>query len=233
MRAVSTRSSSLLAVFALAFLGPLIVFLVLAEEVHDREHFGWDTPIIRSVHDLRLPGVHELMQAISFVGGFPGIQLLALGIVLGLLFRRRAADALFVAASVAGAETLAQLLKHVFARPRPVLPYAPPAHTFSFPSGHATDSAALATAVVLLLWPTRRRWHAVAGGALFVIAVGISRVYLGVHFPSDVLAGWCVGISWVAGVRALRGLASTRASAARARASAPTGSPARSTPRRR
>ncbi len=71
----------------------------------------------------------------------------------------------------------------------------------AFPSGHATGSFALATAVAVLAWPTRWRLAVIAGGALFVVAVGLSRLYLGVHFPSDILAGWCVALAWVALLR--------------------------------
>jgi membrane-associated phospholipid phosphatase len=67
----------------------------------------------------------------------------------------------------------------------------------SFPSGHALSSASFATAVILIAWPDRRlRWPAVIIGVGYALAVGVSRMYLGVHYPADVVAGWCLGVAW-------------------------------------
>jgi undecaprenyl-diphosphatase len=71
-----------------------------------------------------------------------------------------------------------------------------PEQTFSFPSGHAMGSATLAAALSLLPWRTGWRWPAVALGAFFVSWVGASRLYLGVHFPSGILAGWAAAVGW-------------------------------------
>lgn len=68
----------------------------------------------------------------------------------------------------------------------------------SFPSGHATGSFAFAAAAIVVAWPTRWRLPVGFAGAAFAVAVGLSRLYFGVHYPSDVLAGWCVGLAWVA-----------------------------------
>lgn len=84
-----------------------------------------------------------------------------------------------------------------------------PAESRSFPSGHATSSMAFVAAAATLAWPTRRRWPAIGLGAAFTALVGLSRVALAVHYPSDVLGGWalsvaCVALVWLA-VRALLG----------------------------
>lgn len=79
--------------------------------------------------------------------------------------------------------------------------WATPAGGYSFPSGHATGSMALTAVFVMLAWPTRGRWWALLGGAVYAIGVGLSRLHLGVHFPSDILAGWAVALAWVAGIR--------------------------------
>jgi membrane-associated phospholipid phosphatase len=68
---------------------------------------------------------------------------------------------------------------------------------YSFPSGHAMISCALAITIMILCWPTRWRRLAIIGGTIYFILVGISRLYLGVHYPSDVLGGWCVSIAWL------------------------------------
>jgi membrane-associated phospholipid phosphatase len=73
----------------------------------------------------------------------------------------------------------------------------PLTHGFdSFPSGHAVGSATLVSASVALTWHTRWRRHVVVAGSMFVILVGVSRVYFGVHYASDIFGGWCIGIAW-------------------------------------
>ena len=74
-----------------------------------------------------------------------------------------------------------------------------PVHTGfdSFPSGHALNSSTLATAIILMTWGDRRwRWPVAAAAICYTLLVGVSRLYLGVHFPVDVIAGWCLGIAW-------------------------------------
>ncbi len=68
----------------------------------------------------------------------------------------------------------------------------------SFPSGHAVSSMALAAAIGFLAWPTAHRWLLCGVGTLFVAAVGLSRVYFGLHYPSDIIGGWCLSLLWVA-----------------------------------
>ncbi len=75
---------------------------------------------------------------------------------------------------------------------------AAPSMRDSFPSGHATSSAALAASLLVLAWPTRFRWSAAIATTVFLTGVGLSRMYFGVHYPSDILGGWCVSFAWVA-----------------------------------
>jgi membrane-associated phospholipid phosphatase len=115
-----------------------------------------------------------------------------------LWLRRRFLDAAFILASVAGATSLNLILKEWFYRPRPDLwPHLVTEFGYSFPSGHAMMSSALVFAVVWLVWHSSRRWLAVGLGALYMVGVGFSRLYLGVHYPTDVVAGWCFSLLWV------------------------------------
>jgi protein tyrosine phosphatase (PTP) superfamily phosphohydrolase (DUF442 family) len=81
-----------------------------------------------------------------------------------------------------------------------------PEFSFSFPSGHSTGTMALVLTLVILLWRTRWRYPAIFVGAFHVIAVGFSRLYLGVHYPSDVLGGWMLALAWVSGISLSRPL---------------------------
>lgn len=93
------------------------------------------------------------------------------------------------------------LAKALLGRVRPALWVSlAPETTPSFPSGHAMGSAAVVLALGLILAHSPRRWLLWLPGALFVLGVGISRMYLGVHYPSDVLAGWIASVGWVTSV---------------------------------
>jgi undecaprenyl-diphosphatase len=103
---------------------------------------------------------------------------------------------------VGGAALINFLAKQAFGRVRPELWISRVQETtYSFPSGHAMSTMAVAAALTFLLWKTRWKWLMLAGGAAFVLMVGLSRVYWGVHYPSDILAGWAASIAWVAGVK--------------------------------
>ena len=93
--------------------------------------------------------------------------------------------------------------KQLFARERPSLweSIAPEA-TYSFPSGHAMGSMTLAAVLILLAWRTRWRWPVALLTGAFTVLVGLSRVYLGVHYPSDILAGWAAALAWTVGIYA-------------------------------
>jgi undecaprenyl-diphosphatase len=125
-------------------------------------------------------------------------------ILVFLAVRRRFRDGLFFGLAVLGSAILNIVAKNHYARLRPDLWISlTPETTYSFPSGHAMGSATLALALVLLCWPTRGRWLVMVAGLSFVLLVGTSRVYLGVHYPSDILAGWSAAIAWTFGMYAL------------------------------
>jgi len=198
--ALVARPRALLALFS-GVLAPLLVFGFLAEDVWLREGFAWDLPLLRAVHARATPTLDTTMLFFTRVGApLPMIAFVALAL-LALLLRDRRGDALFFALAVGGAAGLNVVAKLVFQRARPALwPSLVTETDYSFPSGHAMGSLAVVAALVFLTWRTRGRWPILALGALFAAAVGLSRVYLGVHYPSDILAGWCASLAWVAGV---------------------------------
>jgi undecaprenyl-diphosphatase len=154
-----------------------------------------------------------LMKAVTFVGG-PTIVLPVALVVGGWLFyRRRAHDGLFLLGAVAGAYVLEETAKAAWHRARPDLwPSLAHARGYAFPSGHATGSIAFALAIAVLAWSTRWGRLALGVGVAFALAVGLSRVYLGVHYPSDVAAGWLLGTAWVTVLAAMTRFARRRAS---------------------
>jgi undecaprenyl-diphosphatase len=181
---------------------PLTVFALLAEDVWEKETIDWDKAILDFMRDHRTAWMTALMKGISILGSAPVVIAALALLVAGLIVAHRRRDALFAALAAGGAMALSPLLKNVFDRPRPeALLRLTGVGSYSFPSGHTMSSAGLAATVIVLAWPTRRRWPVTVVALVYTLAVGVSRVYLGVHFPSDVVAGWAVVIAWVAAVR--------------------------------
>jgi undecaprenyl-diphosphatase len=143
--------------------------------------------------------IDSAMRAVSTLGGARVLAPLALACVLALLWRRRPLTALLLTLASLGA-ALNPPLKELFHRARPDL-FAPRVSEsgYGFPSGHAMTSMAIVGGLCAVAWRTRARWPALLAGGLFVLAVGASRVELGVHYPSDVLAGWAFSLAWVVG----------------------------------
>ncbi|GAA0940073.1 phosphatase PAP2 family protein [Pseudonocardia zijingensis] len=140
--------------------------------------------------------------AVTHLGSTAAMSVLAALAGLRLWLADRRADAVFVIGATAGAQLVFRALKQLFGRPRPPedgqLVHAV---SESLPSGHATTAVVVIGALVVLAWPSRRpaaRAAMVTAAALWVGAVGLTRVYLGVHWFSDVLAGWLVGAAWLA-----------------------------------
>lgn len=180
---------------------PLYGLGVLAEEVAEQENFRFDRPVLLFLHGHATPLLDQVMPIVTLLGSRGSMLAVDVLVLLVLLGRRRWASALFWGLAASGAGLIELGMKHVFGRIRPSLwPSVTPETTFSFPSGHAVGSAAFVVALAVLAWRTRWRWPVVLAGSLFVAAVGLSRLYLGVHYPSDVLASWMLALAWVLGL---------------------------------
>ncbi|MGY3088693.1 membrane-associated phospholipid phosphatase [Hymenobacter sp. UYAg731] len=183
---------------------PWVVFMNVAEDIWESGGFIGDKRILEFLHAHATPLLDRLALAFTAAGDPLPMGVLAVLITGGLAVWSVRRQAWFFGLSVGGAMALNLLVKVLFARPRPSLWLSlKPAFYYSFPSGHAMGAAAVATALGFLLWRHRGHWLAWVLGALFALAVGWSRVYLGVHFPSDVLAGWTGSVGWVAGLHIL------------------------------
>jgi undecaprenyl-diphosphatase len=186
----------------------LLVFRNIAEEVGEGDTRGFDRTIIwalRAHGDPQTPiGPAWLRTAATDVTSLGSVTVLTIlvllvcGVFVGIKHWRQAL--ILFTASVTGL-MVTELLKDVFQRDRPpAILHAVPVINTSFPSGHATLSATvfLTLGALVAHFVKRRRVRIYALSAAIVLAmlVGASRVYLGVHWPTDVLAGWCVGAAW-------------------------------------
>jgi undecaprenyl-diphosphatase len=140
------------------------------------------------------------VRDITALGSFALLGLIVAGVCFYLLMLRLRAEALLVLISVLGGTLISTVLKMTYDRPRPDLQAMSHQFTSSFPSGHAMLSAVTFLtlgALLSKLAPTRAlRIYSFSAAIFLTLLVGTSRVFMGVHYPSDVLAGWCVGAAW-------------------------------------
>ncbi|WP_336962990.1 phosphatase PAP2 family protein [Sphingobium aquiterrae] len=188
----------------------IFIFLKIASEIVEGDTLAFDRVILRSLRSAADPSVPVgpgwLKVAVIDLTSLGGVTVLTLITLLAagyLWARRRAGTALFLIVAVEGGALLASLLKSGFARPRPnLVAHLVDVHTASFPSGHAMNSAiaylTLGTLLAGAQPDQRARAYIMSVAVALTLMIGFSRVYLGVHWPSDVIAGWCVGGSWAA-----------------------------------
>ncbi len=183
-------------------------FIKLASDVVEGDTLGFDRWLLeafRSAADPSIPaGPRWLRAAMIDVTALGGVTVLTLITVLAvgyLVAARKISTAAFLAAAITGGAILGTLLKTGFARARPdLVEHLVEVHSLSFPSGHAMNSAITYLTLGALLAGTEKnravRIYLMAAAIVLTLTIGVSRVYLGVHWPSDVVAGWCVGCAW-------------------------------------
>lgn len=243
MNIINLAGARALALWRLARrqIGPLMVlaailigafaFLEIAEAVGEGEIRAFDEAIltwVRRPDALDTPigpaWLKQVARDVTALGGwFIGLAVTVFAIGWLLLTGERRL-ALYVGVSVIGGSALSQLLKDLYDRPRPdLVPHLVEVSTKSFPSGHAMGSTVvwLTVAALMARSHTRKRVRSyVIGYAIAIVAaVGLTRIYLGVHWPSDVISGWAAGVSWALGCWLIVSLIERRL--ARGRAQAP------------
>jgi len=205
-RQLITRAAPLLALSLAASVLGLLLFYWLAEEVFSGELQSFDFAVRLAVHQHASPGLTRIMSFVSWLGSAavlaPAVLLIA-ALFFFLRWRRAAAWMLI---SMLGAVALEITLKWAFHRPRPPAFFGTLPPSFSFPSGHALSSFCFYGVLAGLL-SRRIRGHAKhvalwAVAATMVTITGLSRIYLGVHWPTDVIAGYCAAAVWVSGLLA-------------------------------
>ncbi|MGB3338170.1 MAG: phosphatase PAP2 family protein [Devosia sp.] len=196
----------LLAILAITS-GLILAFLQIADEMIEGEMEAFDQAILMAFRDPadldRVIGpvwVHEMVRDITALGSFSLLGLIVLAVCSYLYLARMRSAAIFVLISVVSGTALSTVLKMGYNRPRPELTTMSEQFTASFPSGHAMLSAVTFLtlgALLARLAPNHRlRVFSICGALLLTLLVGLSRLYLGVHYPSDILAGWCLGSAW-------------------------------------
>lgn len=184
---------------SLIFWIPVVALAKIAGEIVEKEPIWLDTAILNWLH-AHANGFYDLFfRVVTELGGIVSVVVITT-LLIGYfwLYKQRRRFALLMAFGVGGAAAANVALKALFQRERPSLWDPSVVETsFSFPSGHAMASAALVACLVVILWRTRYRWVAVVAGGIIILLVGVSRMYLGVHYPTDVVAGWCASVAWV------------------------------------
>lgn len=201
------RNEIWLIVAVLVVGGLILGFAVLAEEVLEGDTSGFDLAVIMALRSGGDPAdpigpawLEEMGRDVTAFGSFAFLGFVFAATVGYLLLIRKRALALLMAVAVLGGVIISTILKLGFDRPRPDIPHAARVFTASFPSGHATLSAITFMTLGALLTRVnvdqRVKAYFVAMAVFLTVMVGLSRLYLGVHYPTDVFAGWCVGAAW-------------------------------------
>lgn len=184
--------------FFTALIISVILFLLIAEQIYANRNLPSDEPILLFIHTFTSPFLSVFFTTITHLGDSIVVLIIAAILVLYYAYRKMYQRLFLVISGIGGVVTSNTVLKSIFQRDRPSFwRHIVEETNFSFPSGHATLSAALAALLIILSWNTKYRWLVMVLALAGVFLVGISRVYLGVHYPSDILAGWCVSIAWV------------------------------------
>ena len=183
-------------------------FIQIADEVFEGETQAFDHWVVSSMRDPHNPAnpigpqwVEEMARDVSALGGFTWITFATVIIAAFLWLAGKSHMAVLLVASVSGGAVVSVLLKQLFSRPRPdIVPHLAHVFTSSFPSGHSMSAAVvyltLGSLVASAISELKLKIYVLIVTILLTIAVGFSRIYLGVHYPTDVLAGWLAGLVW-------------------------------------
>lgn len=201
--------SRVLVAFLVAAAG-LFGLVKLASEVAEGDIFALDKTILRALRTAQDPAVpigpdwlKVAMIDFTALGGTPILTLITVLAVGFLVAVRKFKSAAFVAISIACGAILSAVIKSCFVRPRPeIVQHLVEVSSPSFPSGHSMNLAIVYLTLAVLLARTQERRrvqiYLTATALVLTLLIGCTRVFLGVHWPSDVLAGWAVGAAWAA-----------------------------------
>ncbi|WP_018614405.1 phosphatase PAP2 family protein [Segetibacter koreensis] len=198
VKGISLRLLMALAIFAII----LLVFLFITDEIVLEHETAFDNSVFQFLHSYTTTDVTNKMIFLTFFGStkflLPAYSLLVLYF---LLFKKNTIRSFNIAAIGLGCDALLFIMKDIFKRHRPVHPLLPNVKGFSFPSGHSFSAFTFCGLLIYILWETKTnifvKW--IGSIVLFVFAalIATSRVYLHVHYASDVIAGFCLSVLWL------------------------------------
>jgi undecaprenyl-diphosphatase len=186
----------------------MLGFIKLADEVHEGETQAfdhWAVQVLRSPENpadpIGPPWVEEMGRDATALGGVAWLTFTTLVVTIFLVLVQKHRMALFMLGAAMSGALVSSLLKYMYERPRPnVVPHLSRVYTSSFPSGHSMLSAivylTLGSLLAAVMPNPKLKVYVLSVAMMLTLFVGASRVYLGVHYPTDVLAGWLAGLVW-------------------------------------
>ncbi len=193
----------------------LWLFAALAEEVLEGDTHAFDTAVLLALRTsgnaadpLGPPWIEELARDVTALGGVGVLTFFTIAVAGFLWLQRKQGMTVFLIASIGSGVALSSLAKSLFDRPRPdLVPHGSYVYTASFPSGHSLMAAVTYLTVAILVARSflqrRTKIYVMALAVVMTLSVGLSRIYLGVHWPTDVIAGWAAGGAWALACAAL------------------------------
>lgn len=197
------KLSGSIVVLLLLFFGALLLFGYITHEVLWEQEEAVDLRIFRFLSvNVISPGLTPVMKGVTYFASATFLQITYVALVVVFLFRQSWKRAIEITTIGLGGYTVNYFMKWFFHRPRPANPLIDPLTNFSFPSGHAMSGFIFYGLLTYLVWKTDlpKPYKYVVGGVLilFALLIGFSRIYLRLHYPSDVVAGFCIGFAWLA-----------------------------------
>lgn len=176
-------------------------FAFIARSIHLHTISSFDNPIIDVVQGAQAPWLTSVMKTFTTIGSTTTVALLALVTLALLLWKKHRAQALLFVVALAGTGILNQVLKFIFKRERPDFDRLIDIGGYSFPSGHTMMAFSLYTILAYIIWRNLRNVWSRMGitilAIFMIVMIAVSRIYLGVHFPSDVVAGMLASAVWL------------------------------------
>ena len=187
-------------IFLIGYLAILGIVAWLCTEVWEKELFSFDRSFLLWIHQFANPQFDRIFLFFTALDDPPTVVTIFIITIAWLVMKRRYSDGIRFTIVCAGGVLINQVMKLFFAKPRPELWHRLITETsFSFPSGHAVGSMVVYGFIAYILAKEMQQHkHIVyATASLLIIAIGLSRLYLGVHYPTDIIAGYGIGFLWL------------------------------------